>query len=193
MTISQGTILPCSLDTAINSQLPGMVKCTLSLPVYSTDSRVVLLDRGTTLIGQYQGGQMKQGMSRIFVLWTRAETPQHVIVQLDSPGTDGLGRSGIGGKVNNHFWQRFGAGMVLSVVNDSLTYATQQRSNRGGDTQNFQFGSTSETAKDAAAIAVENSVNIPPTQSTAQGSTINVFIARDLYFGGVYGLRLANQ
>lgn len=191
MTVTQGTILPCSLDTAMNSQLPGMVMCKLSLPVYSTDSRVVLLDRGTVLTGQYQGGQLKQGMNRIFVLWTRAETPQGVTVGLDSPATDGLGRAGVGGKVNNHFWQRFGAGMMLSVVDDGLAYATQRRNE--GNTQNFQLGSTSDTAKDAAAIAVESSVNIPPTMSTSQGSVVNVFVARDLYFGGVYGLRVADR
>ncbi|CAD7741404.1 hypothetical protein LMG31884_47660 (plasmid) [Xanthomonas hydrangeae] len=191
MTVTQGSLLPCSLDTALNSQLPGMVMCKLSLPIYGTDSRVVLLDRGTILTGQYQGAQLKQGMNRIFVLWTRAETPKGVIVSLDSPSSDGLGRSGIGGKVNNHFWARFGSGLLLSVVDDGLTYATQRRSQ--GDAQTLQFGSTSDTAKDAAAIAVENSVGIPPTQSTAQGSVVNVFVARDLYFGGVYGLRTADR
>lgn len=191
MTVTQGSLLPCSLDTAINSQLPGMVMCKLSLPVYSTDSRVVLLDRGTILTGQYQGAQLKQGMNRIFVLWTRAETPKGVIVSLDSPASDSLGRSGIGGKVNTHFWARFGSGLLLSVVDDSLTYATQRRND--GNSQTVQFGSTSDTAKDAAAIAVENSVGIPPTQSTAQGSVVNVFVARDLYFGGVYGLRTASR
>ncbi|MFL3632135.1 type IV secretion system protein VirB10 [Xanthomonas campestris] len=191
MTITQGSSMPCTLDTAINSQLPGMVRCTLSVNVYSADSRVVLLERGSKLVGQYQSGQLKQGMSRIFVLWTRVETPQGVIVALDSPGTDSLGRSGVTGKVNNHFWARFGAGLVLSVVDDALAYAAKAQN--GNSTQTVQFDSTSQATQNAAAIAVQNSVNIPPTVSTTQGTMMNVFVARDLYFGGVYGLRTASR
>lgn len=191
MTITQGSSMPCTLDTAINSQLPGMVRCTLSVNVYSADSRVVLLERGSKLVGQYQSGQLKQGMSRIFVLWTRVETPQGVIVALDSPGADSLGRSGVTGKVNNHFWARFGAGLVLSVVDDALAYAAQAQNSNS--TQTVQFDSTSQATQNAAAIAVQNSVNIPPTVSTAQGTMMNVFVARDLYFGGVYGLRTASR
>lgn len=190
MTLTQASVIPCILNTAINSTVPGMVSCTVSSNVYSTNGRVLLLDRGSRIVGQYQNGQFKQGMNRIFVLWTRVETPSGVTIALDSPATDALGRSGVAGRVNRHFWERFGAGLLLSLVDDGLAYAVKQKD----DTQtggNIQFTSTSEAGRNAAAIAVENSVGIPPTLSVAQGAIVNVFVARDLYFGNVYELRTA--
>lgn len=191
MTISQASVLPCVLNTAINSTVPGMVSCTLSSDVYSTNGRVLLLDRGSRIVGQYQNAAFKQGMSRIFVLWTRIETPMGVIISLDSPSTDALGRSGVAGDVNRHFWQRFGAGLLLSLVDDALQYATDSQRSNDQAAAGVEFSNTSAAGRNAASIAVENSVGIPPTLSVNQGALLNVFVARDLYFGNVYGLRTA--
>ncbi|OHE80676.1 MAG: hypothetical protein A2X76_01405 [Lysobacterales bacterium GWF1_69_6] len=184
LTITQAQILQCALNTAINSQVPGFVSCTLTSDVYSTNGRVVLLERGSRVVGQYESAQLKQGMSRIFVLWTRVETPKGVVIALDSPATDALGQAGVGGKINRHFWQRFGAGLLLSLVDDVAAAAVD---NGGG--QDVQFSSTSQSMSDAASIALESSVGIPPTLSKAQGGLVNVFVARDLYFGSVYDVR----
>ncbi len=189
MMLTQASIMPCVLNTAIDSTVPGMVSCTLTSDIYSTNGRVLLLERGSRIVGQYENAALKQGMRRVFVLWTRVETPRGVVIALDSPASDAQGRSGVGGLVNNHFWQRFGAAMLLSVVDDTLAYATQRGSGGGGP----QFSSTGQAGQDAAAIAVQNSVGIPPTLSVAAGSLLNVFVARDLDFGSVYSLRTASR
>jgi type IV secretion system protein VirB10 len=187
LTITQGSFLDCNLITAINSTQPGMTSCVLARNIYSTNGRVLLLERGSRLVGQYQSGQLRQGMDRIFVLWTRAETPNGVVVNLDSPSTDALGRSGVDGKIDNHFWARFGSALLVSVVSDaSRAAAASQQKDNSGSTINFT--NTAGSANDAAAIIVQNSVNIPPTLDKAQGSHIGIFVARDLYFGSVYSL-----
>lgn len=189
LTLTQGSFIDCTLITAINSAQPGMTSCVLSRNVFSTNGRTLLLERGSRLVGQYQSGQLRPGMKRIFVLWTRAETPHGVLIDLDSPGTDSLGRSGIEGKVNTHFWERFGSAMLVSVVDDVVTAAlqSQQQSSDGGTS--ISFNSTGQATKGAAAVIVENTVNIPPTVDIAQGARVGVFVSRDLYFGDVYQLR----
>lgn len=187
LTVTQGSFLDCTLVTAINSQQPGMTSCVLNRNIYSTNSRVLLLERGSRVVGQYQSAQLRHGMDRIFVLWTRVETPKGVIINLDSPSTDALGRSGMEGDINRHFWQRFGAAMLVSVVDDAAQYAANgNRQNSGSNVYNF--GNTTGAAKNAASIIVENSVNIPPTLERGQGGHIGIFVARDLYFGSVYAL-----
>lgn len=189
LTITQGRMLPCTLETALSSQVSGMTSCVLTRDIYSTNGRVLLMERGTRIVGQYQAGQLKRGLSRIFVLWTRAETPNGVVVTLDSPAADALGRSGVTGKINKHFWERFGAALLISLVDDFGNYqiAKQQARRENGDTYSFSTGS--EAAEQASAIIVQGSLNIPPTLETAQGTSLSVFVARDLYFGQVYALR----
>lgn len=189
MTITQGRLLPCTLETALSSQVSGMTSCVLTRDVYSTNGRVLLLERGTRIVGQYQAGQLRRGLNRIFVLWTRAETPNGVLVNLDSPAADALGRSGLHGTINHHFWERFGAALLVSLVDDAAAYAVAKQQADNGDGDTFTFSSGGEAAEDAASIIVQNSVNIPPTLEKSQGASVSVFVARDLYFGDVYALQ----
>ena len=188
--LTQGTLMDCNLDVAISSAVPGMVKCTLTRDMYGEDRRVVLLERGTEVTGQYQGA-LQQGQSRLFILWTRAKTPGGVVVSLASPGTDSLGRGGVDGYIDTHFWDRFGAALFLSIIDDSLGIIAAQAQNRSGNGNNTVVlpQNTTNAAKSAAAIAVESTVNIPPTLVKNQGEHVGIFVARDLDFRSVYAVK----
>jgi type IV secretion system protein VirB10 len=157
---------------------------------------VVLLDRGTKIVGQIEKG-LVQGEDRIFVLWTRAETPNHVVISLNSPGADELGRSGLPGEVDNHWWQRFGGALMLTLLQGSLNAGTALAASSGngssnGATAGFVYGAQS-SGNQIANTALENSINIPPTLRKNQGDTVSVFTAQDLDFSAVYRLNLAGQ
>jgi type IV secretion system protein VirB10 len=164
-----------------------MTACYVTRNIYSANGRVVLLDRGSKVIGHYQGG-ITQGQARIFVLWSRIETPKGIIINLDSPGTGSLGEGGVGGYVDTHFWERFGGAMLLSLVDDFSDVATQRMANSNNKSQNT-FSSTTNNAQTMAAEALKNSINIPPTLYKNQGERISIFVARDLDFRSVYDLQ----
>jgi type IV secretion system protein VirB10 len=195
MTITEGTMIPCSLQTAIDSQLPGLVTCVVPIDIRGTTGNVVLLGRGTKIVGQIQSGLL-QGQNRVFVDWTRAETPEHVIITLDSPGTDELGRSGLPGAVNNHFWDRFGGALMLTLVQGALNAGTMLAAGNGssnstqqGAALGFVYAAQSN-GQSVANTALENTINIPPTLTKNQGDTVGLIVAHDLDFSKVYRLEV---
>jgi len=182
--VAMGTSIPCVLETALASDQPGFTSCVINRDVLSDNGRVVLMEKGTQVVGEYRGG-LQRGQKRLFVLWNRAKTPKGVVVTLASPVTDALGRAGVDGYVDTHWWERFGSALLLSIVSDATNYANSRLQDRGVDAQD-----TTSAGQQAAAIAVEQSVNIPPTLNKHQGELVSIFVARDLDFSGVYRLRV---
>ncbi|CVI62983.1 type IV secretion system protein VirB10 (plasmid) [Agrobacterium leguminum] len=182
--IAMGTSIPCVLETALSSDQPGFTSCVINRDVLSDNGRVVLMEKGTQVVGEYRGG-LRRGQKRLFVLWNRAKTPKGVIITLASPATDALGRAGMDGYVDTHWWERFGSAILLSIVGDVTSYANSQLRDSDVDAQN-----TTSAGQQAAAIAVEQSINIPPTLMKHQGGLISIFVARDLDFSSVYRLRV---
>lgn len=187
LLVAQGTAIPCVLETAMSSDVPGFVSCVVSRDVMSDNGRVVLMEKGTQVVGEYRGS-VRRGSSRLFVLWSRAKTPTGVVVTLASPATDALGRAGFDGEIDNHFMERFGGALLLSVVGDAGQVAGQQFSEGG-----LQINTVQRGGQSAAAIATENTINIPPTLTKNQGELVSIFVARDLDFSSVYGLRVVGS
>ena len=181
--LPKGAFVDCTLETAINSTLPGMTTCITATDTFSSDGTVVLLERGTKLIGETRG-QVQQGTARVFVLWTEARTPAGIVVPLDSPGTDELGRSGLPGEVNRHFWDRFGAAILISTL-DGVVQAAVESTGRGGGAVIYNPSPSESVITDV----LKNTVNIPPTVTKRNGDRIQVFVARDVDFRSVYELR----
>lgn len=181
--LTTGSILPCILQTAMDSTLPGLVTCVIPQDVPGKTG-LTLLDRGTRVVGEFQGG-VRQGQARLFVAWTRAETPQGVIIDLASPAADPLGSTGLPGAVDSHFWQRFGGALLLSLVQGAI---------QAGNTALAQGGTTSINTGDTQGVIAEtlrNTINIPPTVRKNQGELVSIFVARDLDFSQVYDVQPA--
>jgi type IV secretion system protein VirB10 len=168
-TVTQGTMIPAVLETAIDTDVPGYVRAVVSQDVRSFDGTRVLVPRSSRLIGQYQSG-LQAGQKRAYVIWTRLIRPDGVSVNLASPATGFDGSTGLEGKVNSHFCKRFGSAMLLSVIGGLSTL--------GSGSAGLVLGG----GQSAAAAAVNQGNEIGPTVRVRQGEPIRVFTARDLDF-----------
>lgn len=173
-TVSQGTLIPAVLETAINSDLPGYARAVVSSDIRSFDGSRVVIPRSSRLIGEYKSG-VAAGQTRAYVMWTRLIRPDGVSVALSSPAVDASGQTGLTGKVDSHFMKRFGSALLLSVVGSASTLAS------GG------AGLILTGGESAASVAAARDGQIPPTIKVRQGQPIRVFTAKDLDFSTVAG------
>ncbi|KLI65009.1 type VI secretion protein [Aurantiacibacter marinus] len=168
-TVTQGTMIPAILETAINTDVPGFVRAVVSQDVRSFDGGRILIPRSSRLVGQYQSG-LQAGQRRAYVIWQRVIRPDGVTVQLQSPATSFDGTAGIAGDVDNHFFSRFGSAMLLSVIGGLTNVAS------GGASVILGGGQS------AANTALQQDGQRSPTVRVRMGEPIRVYTARDLDF-----------
>ena len=169
-TVTQGTLIPAVLETAIDTDVPGYVRAIVSTDVRSFDGSRVLVPRSSRLIGQYKSG-LQAGQKRAYVIWTRLIRPDGIAVDLASPAIAFGGETGLAGDVNSHFFARFGSALLLSVVGGLSSLG-------GGNAGVIVAGG----GQSAAAAAVTQNGQVGPTIRVRQGEPIRVFTARDLDF-----------
>lgn len=174
--ILAGAVIPCLLTTGIDTNAPGHVACMLPQDVLSDNGAVVLLEKGTRVLGEYRAG-MSRGQRRLFVLWTRAVTPNGIAIPLASPGADALGRAGVDGEIDTRFFERFGGAAVLSLIDEG-----------GAVVFDHRRGELARLPSEAAAQALAGASEIGPTLRKPAGAQVSIFVAHDLDFSGVYGL-----
>lgn len=174
LTIPQGTVIQAVLETALDSTRAGGVRALVQRDVLGFDGSRVLIPRGSRLYGEYEAS-LQQGQNRALVRWTRLIRPDGVTIALDSPSSDPLGRAGIRGKVDTKFLQRFGGALLQSVLDLGVGIAVNRAADGvivalPGSTQNLQ---------------VTQPQQIQPTLKVRHGTSVSVFVARDLDFSTV--------
>ncbi|MEM7683546.1 MAG: TrbI/VirB10 family protein [Pseudomonadota bacterium] len=173
-TIPQGTVIPAVLETALDSTRAGGVRALVQRDVLGFDGSRVLIPRGSRLYGEYEAN-LERGQNRALVQWTRLIRPDGVTIALNSPSSDPLGRAGVRGKVDTKFFQRFGGAILQSVLDIGVGLAVNEATDGvfvalPGSTQSVQ-------------IAEPDSIQ--PTLKVKHGTSVSVFVARDLDFSSV--------
>jgi type IV secretion system protein VirB10 len=171
-TVPQGSIIQAVLETALDSNRDGSARAIVSRDVRGFDGTKVLIPRGSRLYGEYKS-DLAAGQNRALIQWTRLMRPDGVVIPLDSPSADPLGRVGIKGKVNSHFLSQFGNALLQTTLNIGAGLATRNVGGGGavilglpGSMQNIT--TQNDTPK--------------RTLTVAQGAPLSVFVAHDLDF-----------
>jgi type IV secretion system protein VirB10 len=186
LMLPKGTTFTCALKTRIVSATAGLVGCQVQRNVYSDDGRVLLVERGSHLDGEYRITTVKPGTVRIPLLWTRLRTPNGVTVDLDSPGIGPLGESGVDGEVDNRWSERIGAALLLSFIDDAVRITVAHQA--ANQTNGVVLSSTTDTGSDLAGKVLDSTISIPPVITQHQGAIVGVHVARDVDFSSVYEL-----
>lgn len=175
-TILQGTIIQASLETAVDSSLPGVLRAIVSDDVHSLDGSSVLIPAGSRVFGEYQS-DIEVGQHRILIVWTRILTPSNRSVSIASYGADGLGRSGTEGKVDTRFFERFGNAAMISLIGAGPSIAA---SNTNNETAQNTIEDVGKGFSDATSNALGAVLSIGPRIFVKQGANITIILDRDV-------------
>ncbi len=187
--LKRGSVIPATLITGINSDLPGRITAQVSQNVYdSATGHRLLIPQGTKLFGRYDS-KVSFGQSRVLVVWTDIIFPNGSTLQIGGmAGTDAQGYSGFKDKINNHYWKTFGSAVLIAMVGTGIDMAVPQSSTLA----------TQETASDAARRnfaetfgrvaerTIDRNLDVQPTLEIRPGYKFNVLVDQDVVFPSAY-------
>ena len=176
-TLSAGTVIPASLITGLNSDLPGTVIAQVTENVRdSATGRTILIPQGARLLGRYDS-LVAYGQRRALLVWTRIVFPDGSSIGLDNlPATDLAGYAGLEDRVDSHTWQLL-KGIALSTL---LGAGTQLSFGGGGDLVRALRESTQQNAADAGDRITGHNLDVQPTITVRPGWPVRVLVSNDL-------------
>ena len=190
LLMPKGTYIPCSLQTRIVSELKGQIGCIVATDIYSANGQTLLIEKGSFINGSYTNADVNDGSTRLYVVWSEIRTPHNVIIPVESGASDPLGGSGIAGDRDNHYLERFGAAILLSVIDGTMKSLGQfVNAQIAPNTQMF----SPQQANQLANTALRQTINIKPTIYRNHGDLVGVYVNKDIDFSRVYQLQLRRK
>ncbi|CUU40603.1 TrbI/VirB10 family protein [Helicobacter sp. MIT 03-1614] len=190
LLLPKNTYIPCSLQTKIVSELKGSIGCIVASDIYSANGQTLLIEKGSQISGSYTNADVTDGSSRLYVIWSEIRTPNNIVIPVDSGGVDALGGAGIEGNRDNHYATRFGAAILLSVIDGTIKSLGQYVNAQIAP--NAQMYSPMQ-ANQLANTALRQTINIKPTIYRNHGDLVGVYVNKDIDFSKVYQLRLRSK
>ncbi|MFN3212486.1 MAG: TrbI/VirB10 family protein [Henriciella sp.] len=174
--VMAGTMIPASLITGINSDLPGTIIAQVTQPVYDTVSgRHLLIPQGSRLLGRYQS-EVSFGQDRALVVWDRLIFPDGSSIQISAPGADIQGFAGLRDRTNHH-WDRVFVAAGLATI---LGIGAELGSNDEDDIARAIRDGGGQSFNQAGQRVVDRNLNIQPTITVRPGWPVRVIVTRDI-------------
>lgn len=187
--LKRGSVIPATLITGINSDLPGRITAQVSQNTYdSATGRFLLVPQGTKLFGRYDS-KVSFGQKGALVVWTDIIFPNGSTLQIGGmAGTDSQGYGGFRDKVDNHYLRTFGSAALVALIGTGIDMAVPESSSlatqdTASDAARRSFA---ETFGRVAEQTISKNLNIQPTIRIRPGYRFNVLVDQDILFPGAY-------
>lgn len=168
----------------IDSSLGGKVIAQIENNIYATQGRNILVPIGSKAIGYYQQLD-KVGDSRLKIVWNRIITPKGVNIVMNAEMADAMGRSGIAGKIDSKFWDKYGLALLVSTV----SALAQASANINVEQNRAIFINTyGKELSNLSAKILDEQINIKPTIRISAGRRILISPTQDIWFPNNQGI-----
>lgn len=185
-----GFVVPATLISGINSELPGQIMAQVSQNVYDTPTgKHLLIPQGSRLVGMYSS-EVAYGQSRVLIAWQRIVFPDGKAMDIGSmPGGDSAGYAGFKDKVNNHYFRVFASAFLMSGVTAGIAISQDDGSNsvNGRPTASSAMSEAlGQQLGQVTAQMIAKNLNIAPTLEIRPGYRFNVIVTKDMTFSKPY-------
>lgn len=186
-----GFVVPATLISGINSELPGQIMAQIAQNVYDTATgKYLLLPQGSRLVGAYSS-DVSYGQARVLVAWQRIVFPDGKAMDIGAmPGADSAGYAGFTDQVNNHYLRLYGSALLMSAVTAGITYNQHQNQSTLGYQQPNASSALSQALGlqlgQVTAQMIAKNLNIAPTLEIRPGYRFNVIVTKDMTFSKPY-------
>ncbi|CAI10545.1 mating pair formation protein TrbI (plasmid) [Aromatoleum aromaticum EbN1] len=184
-----GFVVPATLISGINSDLPGQIMAQVAQHVYDTPTgRHLLIPQGSRLVGTYSS-DVAHGQARVLVAWQRIVFPDGKAMDIGAmPGADSAGYAGFNDQVNNHYFRTFASAFLMSAVTAGFTLS-QDNGNSTGDSQRASDALSEALGQQLGQVTAQmiaKNLNIAPTLEIRPGYRFNVIVTKDMTFSKPY-------
>ncbi|MBN8956858.1 MAG: IncP-type conjugal transfer protein TrbI [Rhizobiales bacterium] len=188
--LKRGSVIPATLITGINSDLPGRITAQVSQNVFdSASGHRLLIPQGTRLLGRYDS-KVSFGQSRVLVVWTDIILPNGSTLQIGGmAGTDAQGYGGLSDKVDRKLLQTFGSAILIALIGAGTEMAIPRDRNSFGMENSAEYAarrSFAETFGRMAERTISRNMDVQPTLEIRPGYKFNVLVDQDMVFPGEY-------
>lgn len=184
--LAAGTVVPITIVTGIDTDLPGDVVGLVRQDVYDTlTGRNVLIPKGSRLLASYNNS-VAFGQKSVQIAWNQLLTPDGYVFTLPGfQGVDGEGYSGNRDRYNSHFWEMLGGAMLGSIINYGAGYLSEQASLAsdvltGTDVLEILAGSAIDTTVDFMDEWVNLIMNRQPTIKIRPGYQTQLLVNQNI-------------
>jgi type IV secretion system protein TrbI len=193
-TITAGTVIYGTLETGINSDLPGDVLARVAQDVKdSVTERHVLIPQVSKLIGAYSN-QLVPSQQRLMVRWRRIVFPNGGALNLpDLTGSDAAGYTGFQDQVDHHYVKVWAPALLMSAISAGMMMSDYPMISSGsygyggysmGPGQMAAMGAGQQLGQQAMGHMA--TVQVAPTIQIRPGYHFRVLVTQDLVFSGSY-------
>jgi type IV secretion system protein VirB10 len=176
-----GTIIPATLISGINSDLPGSILAQVDQNVYdSATGRHLLIPQGAQLYGLYNSS-VSFGQDRVQTAWRRLNYPDGSKLELGKmAGMDVQGYSGHSDQVDNHYWATFGNALLLGLISGSVQSGVSDNNSDNRSTgESIADGVTQQFAQTGSSL-IQKNLDVQPTIKIRPGMKFNIMINQDI-------------
>ncbi|SEN53049.1 type IV secretion system protein VirB10 [Nitrosomonas marina] len=187
--LQTGFVIPATLISGINSELPGQIMAQVSQNIFDSPvGKHRLIPQGSRLVGTYSS-EVEYGQARVLVAWQRIIFPDGKTMDIGAmPGADGVGYAGFKDQVNNHYLRIFGSALIMSAIVAGTAYSQRDAGGAFGrqNAGSIMSQSLGQQLGLVTANLIRKNMNISPTLEIRPGYRFNIIVTKDMVFNKPY-------